>query len=342
MPEASYQLAGVYFENVVYYQNSDLEAGYRDALDEMYEQDPETYEEAVKNLDQEISTLRNREPYTQEQAVNEIERMISSGNFQADYIFDEGKYKYTSGINAVLTTTNVNLRSLPNTNSQILRVISGPMEKYEGPTGDICNYMGEWTNPQGDRWVAVSYYDNGGEKLIGWLSGKYTQFIRDSQILQVAKIYEKAKAAPRKKYERKATITPKRNSENSLGSQPTEGYAEEVSAETLLSAYEANKIRAERTYKGKTLRITGRVMSINSQNGSPCSSTWIKCFVSIDDPLLLDVDKGKYVKIQGLVSEVEGVFNTYSVINCKIISVNERSNNKEVNDFIDFLNLLSQ
>lgn len=337
MPEASYQLAAAYFENVIYYQNPDLENGYRIALDEMYEQDPEIYSEATQNMAQEISNLRNRKPFTQEQAVNEISRMIENGVFPADYIFDDGEYKYISGINAVITTTNVNLRSQPTTESKILRVIAGPMEKDSGPVGDICNYMGEWESPQGERWVAVSYIDDQEGKLTGWLSGKYTQFIRDAQVLQVAKIYEKAKDAPRKKVERKAMISPKRNIENTT-SQPSEGYVEEVTAETLLTAFEANKIRAERAYKGKTLKITGRVLNVGYQNGTPYialdtprTATWIKCFASIDEPLLTEINKGMYITVQGVVSEVEGVFNTYTVINSKIISLNpvtrEKSNN---------------
>jgi len=94
------------------------------------------------------------------------------------------------------------------------------------------------------------------------------------------------------------------------------------------------------------LRIQGRVQNVSYANGIPYVSlnttglpTWIKCFVAPDDPLLLEIDSGKYVTIQGIISEVEGVFNPYTVINCKIISTNDKPSSSE-NPFEELFNNL--
>ena len=183
--------------------------------------------------------------------------------------------------------------------------------------------MGEWTNPQGERWVAVKYHHYEKGDLIGWLSGKYTQFITDAQVLEAARIYEKALAAPRRAVDEE----PEPSYASSQPSYSSSGYVEEVSAEKLISDWEANQIRAERTYKGRTLKIRGKVDKVTSENGTPVVQLYdypyVLCFVSRNDPLLADVDAGGYITVQGYVSEVSGYsLEAYQITNCQIISVN--------------------
>ncbi len=334
MPEASKSLVNDYFKYCIYYDDLDLEAYYKDDLDHayaglvyagegMYEKDSNAYKDYTNNMAKEISAVRNRNPYTQEQAVNEIGRMIDNKKFAANYIFAKGQYKYTSGINAVLTKTNVNLRSQPNTQAHVLCVISGPREIDGGPTGDICSYMGEWTNPQGEHWVAVKYHHYEKGDLIGWLSGKYTQFITDAQVLEAARIYEKALAAPRRAVDEE----PEPSYASSQPSHSSSGYVEEVSAEKLISDWKANQIRAERTYKGRTLRIRGKVDKVTSENGTPVVAfndyPYVLCFVSRNDPLLADVDAGRYITVQGYALEINQLgIEAYKITNCQIISAN--------------------
>lgn len=204
MPKATIRLAQEYFECRIYDNVSNLTEHFKNILDSLYAgvggegvYDPEVYDAYTQGMEKSISEMKNRESYTQEQAINEIGRMIDNNRFPANYIFTKGQYKYVTGINAVVTTTNVNLRSQPNANARILCVISGSIEMDGGPAGDICSYMGEWTNPQGDRWVAVNFNDYEKGDLIGWLNGKYTQFITDAQVTEILRAYESAKATPR-------------------------------------------------------------------------------------------------------------------------------------------------
>lgn len=186
--------------------------------------------------------------------------------------------------------------------------------------------MGEWTNSQGEHWVAVKYHHYEKGDLIGWLSGKYTQFITDAQVLEAARIYEKALAAPRRAVDEE----PEPSYASSQPSHSSSGYVEEVSAEKLISDWKANQFRAERTYKGRTLRIRGKVDKVitsESEDGTPIvqlyNYPYILCFVSRNDPLLADVDAGGYVTVQGYVSEItEWHSRAYKITNCQIISVN--------------------
>ena len=337
MPEFTTGLAQEYVYCRMYDNVSNLTEYFKSVLDRLYAgeggegtYDPDVYDNYIRGMGKSISEMNSRKPYTQEQAMNEIGRMIDSGKFPANYIFAKGQYKYTAGINAVVTTTDVNLRSQPNANAIKLSVVDG-LQSY--PYLNICNYMGEWTNPQGERWVLVSYdgYDKG--KLTGWLSGKYTKFITDAQIMEIARAYENALATPRttakNEYGRQEESTYTTNSP----SYSSGGYAEEVSAETLLRAWAQNPLRAERTYKGKTLKITGKVNAIATEKGSYyvefkgwfgdlSKLAYARCFVSRNDPLLSEIDAGSYITIRGYVSDVDSnrEWQAYTLTNCQIIS----------------------
>ena len=342
MPEATDALARIYYVRLYNDEVSNLEEHFKSELDSLYagvggegEYDPEGYDRYTQYMERAISEMKNRTPYTQEQAIDEIGRMIDNKKFPANYIFAKGQYKYTGNINAVVTKTNVNLRSQPNSNAIKLYVIAGPLEEAEGLLlFDVCSYMGEWTNPQGERWVAVKYHHDEKGDLIGWLSGKYTIFITDAQVMEIARAYERAKAAPRTT----ARNEYGRQEENYTASTPSYssssgGSAEEVSAEDLLRAWAQNPLRAEKTYKGKTLRIRGKVESIKTEGGAYYvefdsyfsdlfKRAMAKCFVSRNDPLLPEIDTGRYVTIQGYVADVDAEYwiQAYTLTNCKIIS----------------------
>ncbi|MBR1657875.1 MAG: hypothetical protein IJ697_05360 [Synergistaceae bacterium] len=289
--------------------------------------------------DREFRILRNRKPYSQEQARNEIARMIDAGELPY-YIIGKGSYSYTPGINSVYTTTNVNLRSQPNLEARIITVVrcGGYGLTADGwVTPELSDYLGEWTNPNGDTWVLVKYrpYPTAkpGEKKLGWLSGKYVRFFTDSQVAKIADIYENPK-----KYMNSGSsyrYTASQPSQQSSYSSGGNSGAERVSAETLGKAYASNPYKAQKTYEGKILEVRGKIERMTSNGGTPVIEfeyqDWGKskfaitsCFVSSNDPLLADIETGGYATIRGYVSKVNTGHwpEAYKLTNCKIISAN--------------------
>ena len=264
-------------------------------------------------LEKEISELRKRQKFTQEKALAEIKTLIK-GNKLPSYITEKGKYTYTPGVNAAVPTSNVKLRSQPNTEARVIKVIKAGIRQGNSYTPpEICDYLGEWTSPQGERWVIVNYRpgltQKASDKKLGFLFGEYVRLVTDEDALKVADIYEHpAKYA---KIDASTTISP----------------------ETLLRAYVVNPFKAEKTYKGKTLRLHGEVTGIKADNGVPIvefdayfsdlsQRAIATCYLSKDDPLLAEIETGGNVTIQGKVSEVDtGMWNkAFKLTDCRIIA----------------------
>lgn len=291
------------------------------------------------DYDREFRILRNRQSYSQEQARNEIARMVDAGELPY-YIISKGSYSYTPSINSVYTTTNVNLRSQPNSEARIITVMRcgghhGLMTDRWVPP-DLSDYLGEWTNPNGDTWVLVKYRPypmaKPDEKKLGWLNGKYVKFFTDSQVAKIADIYEN----PGKYMDKGSSSqhTASQPSQQSSYSSEEHSEVEKVSAETLGKAYVSNRYKAQKTYQGKTLEVRGKINAMGSAGGIPVIKfEYLEgaghfgntlCFVSSDDPLLADIETGGYATIRGYVSEVDtsNDMEAYKLTNCKIISAN--------------------
>ncbi|MBR0150854.1 MAG: hypothetical protein IJP89_05785 [Synergistaceae bacterium] len=264
-------------------------------------------------LEKEISDLRKRQKFTQEKALTEIKSLVKSGKLPS-YITEKGSYKYASGTNSAVPTENVRLRSQPNTDAKVIKVIKGGVRSganYTPP--EVCDYMGEWTNPQGERWVLVNYRPNltqkASEKKMGWIFGDYVRLVTDENALKAADVYEHpAKYA---KVDSSQTISP----------------------ETLLRAYVVNPFKAEKNYKGKTVRLHGEITGIKADSGVPvvefdsyfsdlAQRAVATCYVSKNDPLLAEIETGKNITIQGKISEVDtGLWNkAFKLTDCRIIS----------------------
>ncbi|MBR0150855.1 MAG: hypothetical protein IJP89_05790 [Synergistaceae bacterium] len=104
---------------------------------------------------------------------------------------------------------------------------------------------------------------------------------------------------------------------------------ERVSVETLGEAFEANPYRAQKTYQGKNLEVSGKIYGFKSINKEPIiyfiySQREVNCYVSENDPLIAEVTKGENATIRGYVSEVNPLsrMQEYTLTNCKIISAN--------------------
>ena len=96
-----------------------------------------------------------------------------------DYIRDSGRFsfnkKYQGGF-IDIRGTNVRLRSQPNTQSRI--IASGNEDMWLD--GNTIEYLGEWTNPEGERWVLGDYQAyNMDQPQTVWIYGKYTQLLTE-------------------------------------------------------------------------------------------------------------------------------------------------------------------
>ena len=94
-----------------------------------------------------------------------------------DYIRNEGQFfcnQEAINIGGVVEIKghNVRMRSLPNTDSQIITQLD------EDNPANFPTYAGEWTNSKGERWVLAEYFDNNtNDTETAWIFGKYTDLI---------------------------------------------------------------------------------------------------------------------------------------------------------------------
>ena len=264
-------------------------------------------------LEKEISEIKKRKPYTQKEAFSDIKAMVKSEKLPA-YIIQKGKYKYTSGINAVIPSENVRLRSQPNINAKIITTIKAGYTKgksYIPP--EISDYLGEWTSPKSEKWVLVNYRpsltSNDDEKKLGWIHGDYAVFVTNDDIQNTIDVCEHP------------------------GKYLRSGNIEAISPETLLRAYVGNPFKAEKQYKGKMVMLHGEITGIKTEDGIPTVEFDVYfsdlnqraiavCFIPREDPLLAEIETGKNITLQGYVENIdtESWNKAFRITDCKIIS----------------------
>lgn len=85
------------------------------------------------------------------------------------YVRDKGDFVYNPDFKIVgINGYNVNLRSQPNTKSNVVVQLS------DSDIEEWPSYLGEWTNPNGEYWVAGEYRAKGMAKTV-WIFGQYAQ-----------------------------------------------------------------------------------------------------------------------------------------------------------------------
>ncbi len=237
-------------------------------------------------------------------------------NFRTIYL-QRVKYTYRSGTVGVYPTTNLNMRSQPNPNARIVYELRKNINWVRGELPDVLTYLGEWVNPEGVTWVAVSMeLEGSGETIAGWVNGKYVKFITANQISEVIEEFESVRA---KLASGSASPSSRRAKSG--------GGVVKVPASTLIEAYVSNPYKAQKTYQGKTLEVRGKIYGMTSEDGVPIiifrdvyKMVMIRCYVSRNDSLLADLETGGYATIRGYVSEVYTEMSVYKLTNCTIIS----------------------
>ena len=266
-------------------------------------------------LHKEISSMKKKKPYTQESALADMKAMTKNGKLPA-YIAEKGTYKYTSGINAVIPSENVRLRSQPSTSARVITTIKAGYTKgksYIPP--EISDYLGEWTSPKSEKWVLVNYRPSltskADEKKLGWIHGDYAVFVTDDDIQNTIDVCEHP------------------------GKYLRSGNVEAISPETLLRAYVGNPFKAEKQYKGKMVMLHGEITGIKTEDGIPTVEFDVYfsdlnqraiavCFIPREDPLLAEIETGKNITLQGYVENIdtEAWNKAFRITDCKIISAN--------------------
>ena len=108
----------------------------------------------------------------------QLDKLIKD-NKVPDYISDSGRFsfnkKYKGGF-VDIRGTNVRLRSQPNTQARV--IASGNEDMWLD--GNTIEYLGEWTNPESERWVLGDYQAyNMDQPQTVWIYGKYTELVTE-------------------------------------------------------------------------------------------------------------------------------------------------------------------
>ena len=131
---------------------------------------------------QNATTIRKKKPSNYDLVDNtsrgQLDKLIRA-NKVPDYVRDSGRFsfnkKYQGGF-IDIRGTNVRLRSQPNTQARIIS--SGNEDMWLD--GNIIEYLGEWTNPEGERWVLGDYQaSNMTQPQTVWIYGKYTELVTE-------------------------------------------------------------------------------------------------------------------------------------------------------------------
>ena len=96
------------------------------------------------------------------------DKLVAEGKIPM-YVRDKGNFVYNPDFKIIeIKGYNVNLRSQPNTKSNVVVQLS------DDDTDKWPVYLGEWTSPNGEYWVAGEYSVNGKAKTV-WIFGDYAQ-----------------------------------------------------------------------------------------------------------------------------------------------------------------------
>ena len=96
------------------------------------------------------------------------DKLVADGKVPM-YVRDKGNFVYNPDFNIVgIKGYNVNLRSQPNTKSNVVVQLS------DSDTDKWPVYLGEWTHPNGEYWVIGEYRASGKPKTV-WIFGKFAE-----------------------------------------------------------------------------------------------------------------------------------------------------------------------
>ncbi len=151
-----------------------------------------------------ISELDDRLTYTQEQAEKEIAELIDK-EVLPSYILSKGKYSYDGNINAVYPIGKCKILSQPRPDAKVILEVDAydHNENDEHGAFAVYDYFGEWTSPEGEKWVMLGYYHYSTEYIeeqhdyfeidkydICFLNKKQAGFATNAQVREIANAVE--------------------------------------------------------------------------------------------------------------------------------------------------------
>lgn len=128
-----------------------------------------------KSIMQSVTSAKN---YESAKYLNDL----LNGKRVPDYIRNKGVFFcdteiLQSGGIVQVKGTNVNMRSQPNTQARIVARLD------KNKPSDFPSYVGEWTDPKGDRWILAEYFDDTTNDIeTAWIFGKYTGIITGEEL----------------------------------------------------------------------------------------------------------------------------------------------------------------
>ena len=255
-----------------------------------------------------------------------LEQLVAQG-IVPQYVKTTGKFyfnpKFEEFFGIVAPTTNVNLRAEPNANAEKLGVIS-PQKPSQWPT-----YLGEWTTPEGKRWVLGEFTIDDGQihdannparTIPVWIFGKYTELMDEEMH---AMILDGAAEA-----ELEDSGGSSYNNVSYYEPEPRENI-DVMTAEQLAAEFKANSARLEHKFGGKTVTVRGKVYEIKNSEYSHAwnrrmprvdfwvGNEWIHCFFSANASSVYDLNAGDYVTIQGTLYVIS---SWIEIGDCKILA----------------------
>ncbi len=248
----------------------------------------------------------------------------TTGRFYFNPEFEEHDGLVPTGI--VVPTTNVNLRAEPNANSEKLGLIS-PENPSQWPT-----YLGEWTTPEGRRWVLGEFTvddgkihdaNNPARTIPVWIFGKYTELMDEEMYSMVLDGAAEAELEV--------------SDGNSYSTSYSESHEnnEVMAADQLLAEFQANEARLRYKFGGKTVTVKGCVekvyvqgyFSLTKERSVPCIEFYIEskrmfCFFppTSKEYLLIygdGVNAGDVVTVQGTLHLFSG---RIELTDCRILA----------------------
>ena len=135
-------------------------------------------EEDEGDEQEQVSKVKASKNYRTSETQTQLDKLIRDKKVP-DYIRDSGRFsfnkKYKGGF-IDIRGTNVRLRSQPNTQARI--IASGNEDMWLD--GNTIEYLGEWTNPEGERWILGDYQAaNTTRPQTVWIYGKYTELVTE-------------------------------------------------------------------------------------------------------------------------------------------------------------------
>ena len=112
--------------------------------------------------------------------IEKVDWLVSNGHVP-QYVQEAGSFHYNPNyFKVIIIGNNVRLRSQPNMEARIIDNVTN---------GEILTYHGEWTHPQGEKWL-IAGYDTAATETFVWIHSDFSELLTQEQYAEREKISE--------------------------------------------------------------------------------------------------------------------------------------------------------